>query len=482
MKLLKIFSSIRNARSPDIATPPVTAGVAKTNQLQQWAYSPFAFLPRKWEHVRSIDATTFKYYSLNDLLDMLSVVHPEVSLSLWQFLRVANTDIQFKAKNPDGTESKRAQRVLDEMVWKLNHPTDSTSFQCSQGIDKLSLQLLLNAMLRGAMGCELVLDANARMHSIVAFDTGTIYYKTDPKTKRIIPYQWQGLQGQNGYVSLDYPTIFIEAVDEAIDDPYGRNPLASVPAIVAFQLQVLSDLKAALHQVGYPRIHAKLLEEVIRNNAPDFVRMDPAKFTDWVMRIKSDIESQLQNLNPDDILVTTDALEMDLVGKGGTGQMIRTESVIQVIERSLAASLKTLGTILGRPDTSVGGERYAAELKLYSRGIESLQRNVERILERVFTMALNLEGMRGFVDVSFMPVDLRSDLQIVAEKQTLQDVIIAARLRGAISDLEETQLHRANLGLIGLPSDWQQLIEERKRREEQKGGIDIPRHGSPPAT
>jgi predicted TIM-barrel fold metal-dependent hydrolase len=97
-------------------------------------------------------------------------------------------------------------------------------------------------------------------------------------------------------------------------------------------------------------------------------------------------------------------------------------------------------------------------------------------------MALNLEGVRGWVDVEFAPVDLRSELQVVAELQTRQDIIITARMRGAITDFEEIQRHRQLLGEIGMPEDWEALVEERKAREERGGQAeDYPRHGSPPA-
>lgn len=466
------------ARSPD---QPLSAGVAKTKQYDLWgSFNPLMFLPQKWQHIRQVDPTTFKNYSTNDLLDMLSVCHPEVSFALWQFLRVANSGITCKAKGVRGEDSNRGQKVLDQLLWNINHPPNTGRFQESRGLEKISLQILLNTLLRASGGCELVLNQLGKMDRLTPFDTGTISYKTE--NERIIPHQWQGAsRGAMGWVPLDYPTVFIHALDEAIGDPYGRNPLASVPAMVAFQLGFLADLKAATHQVGYPRMDATIMEEIAVKNMPPTIQNDPVKQKEWMDKMLNDNIAMLRNLEPDSVPVHWDSMKMDIIGKGG-GSTIKVDAVIAVIEKSLAASLKTLLTVLGRGENT-SKESYAAEQKLYSRGIESIQKVVESILERALTMALNLEGVKGWVDVSFAPVDLRSELQVVAEKQTRQDIIITSRMRGAISDYEEMKMHREVLGMIGEPEGWEALVEERKEREANGGRQeDYPRHGSPPAT
>jgi hypothetical protein len=95
-------------------------------------------------------------------------------------------------------------------------------------------------------------------------------------------------------------------------------------------------------------------------------------------------------------------------------------------------------------------------------------------------MALNLEGVRGWVDVEFAPVDLRSELQVVAELQTRQDIITFARDCGDISDLEQTNLIRSMLGLVGLPEGWDEMKKEAAEKRKNSG-LEANRHGSPPA-
>lgn len=448
---------------------------AKTQSVPLSLFSWY-YLPRKHNEVRSLDIKSFRAYSFNDLIDILRRNHPETSMAIWQFLRVSNSGVICKAKTLSGEDSPRGQRVLDRLLWQLNHSPSNSHFEQARGLDLLAGQLLANTLLRAGAGCELVLNKQGRMDRIVAFDAGTLFFKTEGG--RLVPYQQQ-LNALPGYVKIDYPTIFYQPLDPDPDDPYGTSPLVSLIHIIVFQIQFLNDLQAAVHQVGYPRISAKLLEEIARKNAPIQVQNDPVKYKEWTDRILDDVRNMLRNLDPDDVLVHWDSLVFDLVGKGGGGQNIKIDAVISTIEKSLSAALKTLSSIIGL-DTNTSKESYAAQLKLYSRGIESVQKVVEQILERCLTMALNLEGVKGYVDVIFNPVDLRSELQVVAEKQTKQDIIITARMRGAISDYEEMKLHRENLGLIGVPENWEELVKERNERE-RNGGQDYPRHGSPPA-
>lgn len=474
----RFVSKKQTARSPNIPVR-VPAEAAKSQQYEQ-SWLPYAYMSRKQEtqmgSTRNLDITQFVYYSLNEILDILRHNHPETSFAIWQFLRVANAGCQFKAKKVSGEDDKRGQKVLDQILWTLNHPPNTSQFEAARGIEMVTGQLLLNAMLRGACGCEDVLNVQGRLDRIQVFDTGTIYFKTEQG--RLVPYQ-KVSSASTGYIPLDYPTIFYQPLDPGTDDPYGSPPLASLIQIVIFQIQFMNDLLAAVHRVGYPRMTGSLVEEAFRNQLPEAIKQDAKKYQEAADTYMAAVQTSLTNLEPDDYLIGWDTLKMDILGKGGSMSM-KVDAVIKVIEQSLAASLKTLSTILGRGENT-SKESYAAELKLYSRGIESVQMVVEKILERALTLALNLEGVQGWVDVSFAPVDLRSELQVAAEHQTKQDFITFARDCGDISDLEQTNLIRNMLGLVGLPEDWEEMKAEANEKRKASG-LQANRHGSPPAT
>ena len=469
--------AIQTARSPSntVSNPP-TNGVAKTEQYP-YSYLSFGYMPRKYEQTRQIRVEDFKYYSSNDILDFLRQNHPESSFALWQFLRVANSGLEFDAKEITGDHSEEGQKVLDQILWRMNHPPNNGRFEESKGIDLITGQLLANAMMRGGVGGEDVLNSLGKLDRIQPFDPATLYFQREEG--RLVPYQRQSIPGSTGYVKIDYPTVFYEPLDPATDDPYGSSPLISLIQVIVWQVTFINDLLAAVHQTGYPRMRVKLLEEIAKKNAPSHVQNDPVKYRAWMDAIKLDVQTAMKNLDPDAIPVLWDSAELDLVGKGG-GQSIKVDAVIATINKSLSAALKTLSSIIGIGENT-SKESYAAELKLYSRGIESVQKVIENFLEKALTLALNLEGQQGWVDVKFKTVDLRSDYQIIAEVQTYQDVVYSARDEGDIGDEERTKLIREKLGLKGKPKDWDALQEERKKSRES-GTKPTRQHGSPPAT
>lgn len=479
----RLARSRNTARNPD-SNRTIDSVPSQGNPVTQqypWIQLAYAYLPRKFEQVRTIDVKTFKNTSLSDLIDLFRHNHPEAGFAIWQFLRVANSGVICKAKTLKGEDSKRGQNVVDRLLWNINHPPASNQFDESKGIDLITGQLLLNTMLRGGAGCELVLNRDGKMARLQPFDAKTIYFATEDN--RLVPYQMQNnvRNSITGYVKVDYQNVFYEPLDPDVDDPYGASPLVSLVQTIAWQISFINDLQAAVHQTGYPRMDATILEEVAAKNMPADVANDPEKRKKYLNDILEANIKSLRNLEPDQVPIHWDSMKLDILN--GSGQAIKLDAVISLMQKSLSASLKTLSSIIGlKDDTSQEG--FAADLKLYSRGIESIQKVVENLLEKALTMALNLEGVQGWVDVSFTPVDLRSELQVVAEKQTKQDIVMTARFRGAISDYEEMKAHRELLGLIGEPDNWEsELLPERRKWEETSGGpLGSTTHGSPPAT
>lgn len=101
---------------------------AKTQSVPLSLFSWY-YLPRKHNEVRSLDIKSFRAYSFNDLIDILRRNHPETSMAIWQFLRVSNSGVICKAKTLSGEDSPRGQRVLDRLLWQLNHSPSNSHFE-----------------------------------------------------------------------------------------------------------------------------------------------------------------------------------------------------------------------------------------------------------------------------------------------------------------------------------------------------------------
>jgi len=387
------------------------------------------FLPRRYGDIHRIDLSKQSQLSAPELLDILADTHPDISYAVWQFLRVANSGWTVTAKNLAGEPDARGQKLVDELIIRMGATPNSGRFEESKSLDNLLNQLHLSIIKDGACAGEAVLFDNLwDVAEIAPVDVNSIYFRRG-EDGRNVPWQYQGMSGrrrqqgnsdrgnrsdqeevwENGYKRLDYPNFFYEALDPKIGDPYGRSPILPVLQVVFFYMQVLIDLKAAVHIVGYPRIEAKILEEVVSKNCPAAIKNNPDKYAEWLNARLTELINLYSQLNPDDVMVHYDSVELGMVGQAAKASFdIR--GLIDVLDHQMAAALKTLMTILGRKEGST--ETYVStDMMLYAKGVEDVQKVSEALLERAFTFALNLKGFQGTVDFEFEPIDFRSEEQ-----------------------------------------------------------------------
>lgn len=408
------------------ATPRQAATARQTvdnANLNWWGMSNI-FLPRRYGDIHRIDLSQQQRLSSAELLDILCDTHPDISYAVWQFLRVANSGWKVTAKNLAGEPDTRGQKIVDDLISRLQSATNSGRFEESKSVDNLLNQLHLSIIKDGACAGETVLYENLRdVAEVVApVDVNSIHFRHG-EDGRNVPWQYQGLENgghrrveskleeawEAGYKRLDYPNFFYEALDPKIGDPYGRSPILPVLQVVFFQMQVLIDLKAAIHIIGYPRIEAKILEEVVSKNCPGSIKNDPNKYAEWLNNRLTELINLYGQLNPDDVMVHYDSVEMGMVGQNAKASF-DIKSLIQILDHQMAASLKTLMTILGRKEGST--ETYVStDIMLYAKGVEDVQKVSEALLERAFTFCLNLQGFQGTADFEFDAIDFRSDEQ-----------------------------------------------------------------------
>ncbi len=363
-------------------------------------------LPRKTQLQMKLDDRTLKTATVESLIDTLSDAHPDVGFAIWNFLRIGNTDFEIKVTKPDSDkEFTQGAKLVDQFLHSLKLP-NATQFESSREIKKVINSLMLSVVARGACALELVLAPSLTGVAFMApVDPVTIVFKFE--NGRYVPYQ------SNGSLSLDIPTFFMETLDARIDEPYGRSPIMNALQSLLFQMQVLNDMKAVVHNQGYPRFDIKILEEVLLNRMPISIRNNEEKKSEWLTSKIKEVISMYNNLQPDDTFVHFDSIEMGTVGggKGGGGAVIDPEKLIAVIDNQIMAGLKTLSTIMGRRSTGNTESFAKMEIKLYLQGVTAIQEVVERTLSRALTLMLVMNGKQGIVNFKFKPIEIRTALE-----------------------------------------------------------------------
>jgi len=392
----------------------------------------FGSLPRRTLRELGLDDRSLKTYSVFELMDRLIDAHPDVSYALWNFIRLGNSGYTYTVKKlGSGKEYPQGKKDIDELFQRLKTP-NMVGFERSKGIEKLIDQLILTGITRGAVVGELVLTSDMNDVAFIApVDPATVEFKVEGG--RYIPYQDQGK------IELDVPTFIYEGIDEKVDDPYGRSPFTSALSVILFQLQILNDIKTVVHNQGYPRLDVKVVEEVLLKRMPIAVRNNEAKKEVWLKARLREIIAMYNSLNPDDVFVHYDSVEIGEAGGKGSS-VIDPQKLTQAIDSLIQSGLKTLSTILGRRGTGSTESFAKIEIKLYLAGVAGIQRYISSFMEKALTMFLNIKGKQGIVEFKFKPIELRSSLEQEQFRSNLINNVISMYKMGWIDHTEASRI------------------------------------------
>jgi hypothetical protein len=386
-----------------------------------WTWSPFAFAARRHQTAHQLDFQQLKRLSAAELLEILVSTHPDISDAVWMFLRLAETPWSIAVSKVSGALDSVGQRHLEEMLKGIGAPQMGAGFTHSPALSTRIMQTVMMMLVRAAVCIEVEPTPNLRgVRDIHIVDPARIEFRAD-ENGRLVPWMradsiprnipesqrslWQG-----NYKRLDSPTIIWEALDSFPDDPYGREPLLPVLQVVFFEIQVLADLQAVVHNQGYPRLEVKVLQEVLMKRAAEAfpqLKADPKAFQDFVDKQLQAIADYYSALEPDDTITHFDTTELKAVGVEGKGPTIDVSKLISIIEARIATGCKTFLTMLSRHTGTAEGAR-STDTLIYQKSVAAIQKAAARAWGRALTVALNLMGRQGTVEWTFDAPDLRT--------------------------------------------------------------------------
>lgn len=374
------------------------------------------YLPRRSREYHTVDLTQYaNTWDADRLLDILIDSNPDISFALYSFLRMCNSGFHYKVVKKNGSIYKEAQAVLDTWIRELNLQPGSRNFREDYSINSFVNKIHLSFFVKGAAAVEVPLTASRKPAYLKNVNPSTIHFKRE--NSQLVPYQYQSVQHiersnvwDGNYRKIDIPSFFYQPFDARLDDVYGVCPILPALQIIFFQQQVLQDLQVAVHKVGHPRISIKLLEEILIKNAPSNIRNNRKELQAWLTDRKKEIENEYKNIKPDDAIVSFDSVNVGLVetqrGMGGYDA----DALLRVIDAQLIASVKSLSTLMGRYRGRT--ETYAsAEVQLYIKGIEAIQKISSLLMGRILTFCLQMFGYQGYVEWGYNETHLRSKLE-----------------------------------------------------------------------
>lgn len=420
-KALGIGGQMQAATLPEPALPEAPTKQTSLPSFRTSAARTEGLLTKTNRVTANTDATTFRTGgTMSDVIRNFLEANPDMAATVNAYLRVGiPKGFKLTGHDLDGRINAEATKLAHEILTRITFLGDPTAgYNPTTDLQSMSETLGRELLLEGACALELVLDDMQLPTYPVPVAVSTLQFKED-KAKGVYPVQV--IAGQE--YDLDIPTMFYVSVDQDLLTPYAVAYLGAAIRAVLADESFSNFLQRQLKRNIAPRMIATVIEEKIKKSVDPKIAANPDKMRDYVVGLISQVESTLEDLEPEDALIGTDAISYDLKAPGGTGSGVGSlyKEVDQILKDRLTAALKSLPAVLGR-DTSSGSATTSTYLFLKSAGMISTKLNT--LYSRMLTQAVRLMGMNCFVKFEYEELDLRPKAEQEAYMQMKQSRIL----------------------------------------------------------
>lgn len=326
------------------------------------------------------------------------------------------------------------------------------------GMDNLVDVLHLTLVTQGAMAAELELADDLRaVVDVHPIDPARITFKRDEQTGRLrrglmAPRNTDGADA-DGFFELNPRQVRYIPLHPDVDAPYGRSPLLAALTAIFFKIELLEDLKAVVHNQGYPRLDVSVLQAAVIDAMPAAYKA-PGREEDaeaFVSGFLTQLQEAYNALKPDDTFIHWDSVTVQSVG--GAGGSIDFRALASVLDTQIVAGLKQLPVLLGRNEGATTTHA-TVQWRIFALQIEAMQRRTKRLLEWVHTTMLQVAGIQARVTVTF-------DTQPTSERLVdAQAFATETRTWGALIDRGLATRDEAAQELLGHPAAVAEAPEE----------------------
>ncbi len=412
--LLKIVAPKRKAKAGGTSRTPTYDPNSNTGVLT---------VPTFRDHLIDVFSSR-QSNDARELAHTLFTHDTDMSAAVNGYLTLANTDMTILVRDLDGQIDPEATKQLLAALKRMSTPTDYTlGFQFKRSIDLTNEYMRHMALLRGAVGVELILDKSLAPSELRHVDMASIEW-IEKKPGEFKPRQ--APTGSNEKIDLDIPTFFTTFFRPDPTSMYGRSFFVSAINTIAARQQVINDLYRLMQITGYPRMDVKILEEVLLKNAPANVRQDPELLKTWMAARLQEMATSFASIRPDQAFVHFDSVEASVINEKNPAVGLDITSVIETLNAQNQAALKTMSTIIGRGQS--GANTGSVEARIAAMYADELNQPLADLWSQIGSFILHMSGYQGFAEVTFAPAELRPWTELEP-----QLVMRAARLKEDLS-------------------------------------------------
>lgn len=356
---------------------------------------------------------------------------PDVSASVNAYLTVASSvDPWWIVYDESGVIDPAGHETLLTILNSLFSKNDySVGFQLKPSMAQFFDELRYMLLLRGGIGNELVLDKSMLPIELRHIDLSTVQWR-EKQSGVLKPVQIPA--GSSDEINLDMPTFFVQFFKRDPTSIYSFSHFVSAINTIAARQQVVNDLYRIMRKTGYPRMHIKVVEEVLRKNAPADARADENQMNLWMQQRLQEISTAVSTLSVDQAFVHSDAVEPGMMNEKSAGVALDIKPMIETLNAQNQAGLKTMATIIGRGEAGVNTA--SVESRIFSMHADALNAPISAFMSDVLTLALRLSGSTSRVEFGFDKVELRTELETEPQKTMKQNRLLMLLSEGVITD------------------------------------------------
>lgn len=331
---------------------------------------------------------------------------PDVADAIWTWKRLCQTGYDIAIENPSSAiAERRARRLLDALNRRVNSG--------DRGMDGLLDVLYMSLFTFGAAAAEIVLTPSREsIWDVVPVDVWTVRFKREDGVLR--PYQLH----EGALIPLPPDRFIYLGMDRDGTNPYGRSMLRCIPFVVKIQQRLLEDMAKATHNAGWSKLHVQYTPDSRRNG--ETIEAYQQRLSGHLDTLRT----QLTGIKADQNFITYDNVKVALV-RGDQHAQVFYENH-KAIEEQVITGMHLMPILLGRNYGST--ETYGtAQFEIINRQVEAVNRNIKRLLERLYNFELAL--MWGEAEAR---VHLRTNrtVDVLREAQArAQEIDNALRLR-----------------------------------------------------
>ncbi len=389
-------------------------------------------LPQRDRALANLDITSLRSQTTSrDVIREFVAASPDLSAAVNAFLRTAITPTYtIVAYNTDGTFNRDATSLAQQIAARMDILGNyDDGFSGIWSLRSVSEALAKELIMYGALSGELVLDKARLPRTIAPVSVTKVKFK--PDTLWLKPIQTIG--GEQ--IDLDLPTFFYCALDQDLLQAYADSPLESAIQPAIFAQEFMNDVRKIIRRAIHPRLGVTIDEEKFRKNCPQDILHDHDKFVGFMNQMIDDIETRVNDLEPEDALVYFDSIKIEYVNNGNTALNKEYEVLGGISDAKLATGAKTLPSILGHGS---GSQNVASsETLLFMKNAEGMvQAKLNEFYSKAFTLAVRLFGQDVVVEFKYAPVELRPDTELEAFRSMKQSRVLEQLSFGFLTDDE----------------------------------------------